>query len=397
MHNSAIAAPDGSGLCHRAQPVASCRRYDLQKSIGTGSAGTLRTLASPPAPAPQLTVCCLAHVQKAYTATAVTAAAAVTAIVTTIQRRSMAARHSAAFSSNSSPSPRPRHRHRRPSPTAVPRPCRRCPRPRCLTLITATNTPAASALTASRALANVARASPPSPCPRHRHRRPSLTLQSPSPSHSPPSPPQPTPSPPSPCHRRHCCRCPRPCRLRTRPRPHRTCSPRPSARTRPRHRRTCSPRPSAHDGRRCTRTRSHTRARTCTQPVLSARALLTRRGSPASATALKTFHAAFKTFSNRSNWSIGRTRSRGASVVHSALFLESGYNGGLREDRVPQRMSALRIPPPLPALGSRIRCSAQTSVSQFGIRVYDRGAKRVVLGTFQRLRNGKSCGIPVPT
>ena len=88
--------------------------------------------------------------------------------------------------------------------------------------------------------------------------------------HSPPSPPQPTPSPPSPCRRRHCCRCPRPCRLRTRPRHRRTCSPRPSARTRPRHRRTCSPRPSAHDGRRCTRTRSHTRARTCTQPAFSA-------------------------------------------------------------------------------------------------------------------------------
>ena len=73
--------------------------------------------------------------------------------------------------------------------------------------------------------------------------------------HSPPSPPQPTPSPPSPCRRRHCCRCPRPCRLRTRPR----------------HRRTCSPRPSAHDGRmRDTRTRSRTRARTCTPPAFSA-------------------------------------------------------------------------------------------------------------------------------
>ena len=156
--------------------------------------------------------------------------------------------------------------------------------------------------------------------------------------HSPPSPPQPTPSPPSPCRRRHCCRCPRPCRLRTRPRHRRTCSPRPSARTRPRHRRTCSPRPSAHDGRRCTRTRSHTRARTCTQPAFSAcasdaprLACVRYRVKNLPRRVLKTGVCRVKTArQTRSNWSI-RGRSRGASVVHPLSV-------GIRGVRQPERI-----------------------------------------------------------
>ena len=155
--------------------------------------------------------------------------------------------------------------------------------------------------------------------------------------HSPPSPPQPTPSPPSPCRRRHCCRCPRPCRLRTRPRHRRTCSPRPSARTRPRHRRTCSPRPSAHDGRRCTRTRSHTRARTCTQPAFSAcasdaprLACVRYRVKNLPRRVLKTGVCALKPVVKPSNWSI-RGRSRGASVVHPLSV-------GIRGVRQPERI-----------------------------------------------------------
>ena len=57
---------------------------------------------------------------------------------------------------------------------------------------------------------------------------------------------------------------------------------------------------------------------------------------------------------------------------------------------------------------ARPRCSALSAVHRVGVAFSEgpellpfyenlakcRGAKRVVLGTFQRLRNGKSCGIP---
>ena len=183
--------------------------------------------------------------------------------------------------------------------------------------------------------------------------------------HSPPSPPQPTPSPSSPCRRRHCCRCPRPCRLRTRPRHRRTCSPRPSARTRPRHRRTCSPRPSAHDGRRCTRTRSHTRARTCTQPAFSAcasdaprLACVRYRVKNLPRRVLKTGVCALKPVVKPSNWSI-RGRSRGASVVHP---LSVGIRGvrqperiGYKYVRVTRSLHYLHPCPPLALLVAEVR------------------------------------------
>ena len=246
---SAIAAPNGSGLCHRAQPAASCRRFDLQKSVGTGSAGTLRTLAPT---SPRSTIDCLlpracaeglhgyrrhcrrrsqpptVHSRPPFAATCRMRPPAArgcqpSPLPVVCSRQLSAAAAVRSLLRSRPPSPPP------PSPPPSPLPPSPPPPPSPLSL-----------------------PSPTPPLPSPTPPLPSPTLQSPSPLHSPPPP---TPSPPSPCHRRHCCRCPRPCHLRTRPR----------------HRRTCSPRPSAHDGRmRDTRTRSRTRARTCTPPAFSA-------------------------------------------------------------------------------------------------------------------------------
>ena len=189
--------------------------------------------------------------------------------------------------------------------------------------------------------------------------------------HSPPSPPQPTPSPPSPCRRRHCCRCPRPCRLRTRPRHRRTCSPRPSARTRPRHRRTCSPRPSAHDGRRCTRTRSHTRARTCTQPAFSAcasdaprLACVRYRVKNLPRRVLKTGVCRVKT--GRQTFKLVDPRSEPRSVGSPSTQRWNQGRTATGADRV-QICPRYAIPPPLPALGLVLVAES----AQFGIRVYE--------------------------
>ena len=204
----------------------------------------------PPAPAPQSTVCCLAHVQKAYTATAVIAAAVHS------RRPSTAARRSLPPAVCGRPPLAAASRHRCPSSAAA-----SCLQP----------PPCAASFAAVR-LHRRRRRHRLRRCHRHHRRRP-RRYRCPRPRHR-------CPRPRLRCPRPRYSR-PRPCTLRRRPRPRRLApataatavaalAPATSAHALATAAR-APPRPSAHDGRmRDTRTRSRTRARTCTPPAFSA-------------------------------------------------------------------------------------------------------------------------------